>query len=127
MKYAMSQRVVARTSHRFSWASTLPVQVFQQQTPTTKIRRDIWNADDPSIHRVAPPVHSARRKQDHTIQARPNDACPCSCKTKVWRFQPGGPRRCCKGLSMNSITLEQPCLQNTCSNCRVHDSGILDG
>lgn len=49
---------------------------------------------------------------------------PCNIKTS--RFIPGGRNRSLKGQDMNSMHLEQPCLQPGCKSCAYWFPGLVD-
>jgi hypothetical protein len=49
------------------------------------------------------------------------------CKTKIWRFHPGGPNHAVSGKSMNEMVLKQPCLQPKCTDCIQTYPNLLVG
>jgi hypothetical protein len=70
-------------------------------TPKIRIPKWAWNSFKPQDQEKPVPPSPYHR----------------GCKTKLWRFHHGGPKRGVKGAMQNEITYETPCLQSGCANC----------
>ncbi|KAF1837444.1 hypothetical protein BDW02DRAFT_566102 [Decorospora gaudefroyi] len=75
-----------------------------------RIPGHVWNAYQP---KSAPRLKLKLKLKSTEATKEPTT----QCKTKLFRFHPGGPHRQQKGQWQNEITLEQPCLQPTCPTC----------
>jgi hypothetical protein len=121
----------------------VPDDCTQKQVPKIKIPKWAWNSFEPPHHlpahgvtrstastqmRTKPKTFTVHEDRDKLIQPAFNtllheevSLTPFtqhrSCKTKLWAFHHGGPRRGVKGAMQNEITCESPCLQSTCVNC----------
>jgi hypothetical protein len=123
----------------------------QNRVPKIKIPKWAWNSFEPQHHlptrratrstastqmRTKPKTFTVHKDRDKFTQPTSDrlsheevSVTPFtqhrSCKTKLWTFHHGGPRRGVKGAMQNEITYEGPCLQYTCANCWNHHPHLV--
>jgi hypothetical protein len=121
----------------------VPDDCTQKQVPKIKIPRWAWNSFEPrhrlSTRRATRPAASTQMRttsnpsrvyedgdkiSEHDSDVLAHEVVLVtpsteqrSCKTKLWAFHHGGPKRGVRGAMQNEITYESPCLQYACANC----------
>jgi hypothetical protein len=131
----------------------VPDDFTQRQLPKIKIPRWAWNSFEPQHHlstrratrstassqmRITPKtftVHEDRHKitqstSDTLVHEEESITPPTqqrSCKTRLWAFHHGGPKRGLRGAMQNEITYESPCLQYKCANCWKWQAHLMCG
>src|SRR5690242_9937912 len=98
---------------------------------TLRFPRIVWNAHTPdpsnNTNPLSIPTTASNRKTagkpcKHEDEPAPkvpkhSSLVPRQCKVKIWRFQYGGPGARMGGKFEGLVTLEAPCLRDTCANC----------
>lgn len=98
--------------------------IYSQSRPSALILRfpkTIWNAhhsDSPTKSRTVAKDIQARKKTTAPRNLQSSPRRKPKCKSKLCRFQYGGPQRRVAGKQKNEIHYEQPCLSQTCPNCQ---------
>lgn len=137
--FKMSQPLPKRASKikalRNTTAMTTEPPPTSEQPGRVKMRlrftKDVWNDFHPGTQATTTPSSQAKvirngkqklsdsEPTEHASEASPKRSSPQQkqCKSKVTRFQYGGPDARVAGKHMNDITLEMPCLRSTCASC----------
>lgn len=108
-----------------------------------RLAREVWNSYDPQrgepLHQLSankltkkndadvakPKSHKLKLRLHQRTSMSSSYRKPMRCRSGLWRFHPGGPKHARSGKDMNSIHLEEPCLQPTCANCALWHPGLI--
>lgn len=108
---------------------------------TLRFPRVVWNAHtpEPSNNTNLPSIRTTASKRKTAgkpckFEKEPapkvlkrSSLIPRQCKVKIWRFQYGGPGARMGGKSEGLVTLEAPCLRDTCANCLRWHARLMCG
>lgn len=103
------------------------------------IRKDLWNTYNPNLqisrvqkNKITKKAKTHPRKLILKISLKAiqtqvtKPERPTNCKTKIWRFHPGGLNRALTGKHMTEMYLREPCLKQKCKSCKIRHAGLVE-